>query len=246
VKKVAHHEKTRFRLSDGSKSGLKKYQEMTVGNQSFFRLIQFELFNSLIGNFPGAMGFILRRLFYPALFQKIGNGVILGRGISLRSPHRIKIGRKVAIDEGCLIDARGAGDTGVSIADDVIIGRHCAIQAKYGPIRIGKKTSIGPQCVMSAASEITLGSHLAIAAHCYIGGGFYHFERTDIPIIEQGVYSRGALTIEDDVWIGAGAIILDNVSIGKGSVVGAGSVVTHNLPEYTISAGVPARVIRQR
>ncbi|VVS91972.1 DapH/DapD/GlmU-related protein [Desulfoluna spongiiphila] len=62
----------------------------------------------------------------------------------------------------------------------------------------------------------------------------------------QGEGKQGAITIEDDVWIGAGAIILAGVTVGKGCVIGAGSVVTKDVPEYCVAAGNPARVVKQR
>ncbi|NEQ84957.1 MAG: maltose O-acetyltransferase [Moorea sp. SIO2I5] len=85
-----------------------------------------------------------------------------------------------------------------------------------------------------------------MAGNCYIGGGRYLSDRLDIPMMEQGVYSKGPVVIGDDVWLGAGAIVLDGVRIGKGCIIGAGAVVTKDLPDYAVAIGVPARVIRMR
>lgn len=71
-------------------------------------------------------------------------------------------------------------------------------------------------------------------------------ERTDIPMKGQGVLSPQKVTICDDVWIGARVIILPGVTIGKGSIIGAGAVVTKDVPEYAVMGGVPARVIKFR
>ncbi len=87
---------------------------------------------------------------------------------------------------------------------------------------------------------------MLIAGNCYLGGGRYYIDRVDIPIMEQGVYTRGRLTIGDDVWLGAGAVVLDGVKVGKGCIIGAGAVVTKDLPDYSIAAGVPAKVIKSR
>ena len=65
-------------------------------------------------------------------------------------------------------------------------------------------------------------------------------------MMEQGVYSQGSIVIGDDVWLGAGAVVLDGVRIGKGCIVGAGAVVTKNLPDYAIAVGVPAKVTKMR
>lgn len=95
-------------------------------------------------------------------------------------------------------------------------------------------------------SKIKIGNYVMIAHNVLIIGGNHAIDRIDIPMILQGEGKQGDINIEDDVWIGAGAIILTGVSIGKGSVIGAGSVVTKNIPPYSIAAGVPAKVIKKR
>lgn len=246
MKEIGIIEKTRYRLNDTSQSSLRKYQDLVVGNRSIPRFLYHELIVLLFGSLTGSLGYILRRFSYASLFGQFGKGAILGKDLTLRCPQSIRLGRNVALDDGCLIDARGAGKDGVVIEDDVVVGRQTLIQAKYGPVRIGKSTNIGAQCVVSASGGIRFGEHVLVGAHCYIGGGLYHSSRKDIPMIQQGVYSRGPVILEDDVWLGAGVIVLDNVRIGKGCIVGAGAVVTRDLPEYTVSVGAPARVIRHR
>jgi acetyltransferase-like isoleucine patch superfamily enzyme len=71
-------------------------------------------------------------------------------------------------------------------------------------------------------------------------------EQVDIPMMEQGVYSEDPVVIGDDVWLGAGAMVLDGVKIGKGCIVGAGAVVTKNLPDYAVAVGVPAKILKNR
>jgi len=71
------------------------------------------------------------------------------------------------------------------------------------------------------------------------------FGRIDTPIREQGSTMKG-IAISDDVWIGAGCRILDGVEIGKGSIIGAGTVLTKSVPEYSIVVGIPGKVIKRR
>jgi acetyltransferase-like isoleucine patch superfamily enzyme len=73
----------------------------------------------------------------------------------------------------------------------------------------------------------------------------HRYEDTDVPIRLQGETRRG-IVVEDDCWLGAGAIVLDGVRIGRGAVVAAGSIVTRDVPAYTVVAGSPARVIKHR
>jgi acetyltransferase-like isoleucine patch superfamily enzyme len=67
-----------------------------------------------------------------------------------------------------------------------------------------------------------------------------------LPIRRQPLHSKGGIVIEDDVWLGVGVIVLDGVRIGRGAVVGAGAVVTKDLPPNSISSGAPARVVKMR
>jgi acetyltransferase-like isoleucine patch superfamily enzyme len=65
-------------------------------------------------------------------------------------------------------------------------------------------------------------------------------------MMDQGIYSTGPVILGEDVWLGAGVIVLDGVRVGKGSIIGAGAVVTKEIPEYSIAVGVPARVVGTR
>jgi maltose O-acetyltransferase len=95
-------------------------------------------------------------------------------------------------------------------------------------------------------SKISIGNYVMIAHNVMIIGGNHNIERTDIPMMFQGEGKQGNIIIEDDVWIGAGAIILTGVTIGEGSVIGAGSIVTKSIPPYSIAVGNPAIVIKKR
>lgn len=94
-------------------------------------------------------------------------------------------------------------------------------------------------------AKIVLGSNVILGPYVQIIAFNHGFDRTDIPIAEQE-YTEEDITIEDDVWIGAGAIILAGAKVGKGCIVAAGSVVTKDLPSNTICGGIPAKVIKHR
>lgn len=117
----------------------------------------------------------------------------------------------------------------MSFGDNVFIGRNVTISASQ-----------------SGRSPIRIGNDVMIAQRCMIIGGNHGMQRTDIPMNSQGEGRQGAIEIGDDVWIGAGTIILSPVTIGRGSVIGAGSVVTKAIPEYSVAVGNPARVIKSR
>ena len=98
----------------------------------------------------------------------------------------------------------------------------------------------------SEKSKVYIGSYVMIAQKVMIIGGNHNISRTDIPMMLQGDGKQGDIIIHDDVWIGAGAIILTGVTIGKGSVIAAGSIVTKDVEPYTIVGGNPAKLIRKR
>ena len=233
-------------LGRSQDSQLRKYQEKVIGHYSFSALLRYELSVLLFADISGGLGYKLRSWFYPRLFKGIGEGVIFGKGIALRHPERITIGNRVGMDDYGLLDAGGAGEEGISLEDKVIISRNCVIQSKTGPVVIGEKTDIGCNTIITSVSGIFIGKSVLIAGNCYIGGGRYISDRPDLPMIEQGLYSKGPVVIGDDVWLGAGAIILDGVHVGKGCIVGAGGVITKDLPDYAIATGVPARIVRMR
>lgn len=114
-----------------------------------------------------------------------------------------------------------------------------------GNIRIGRQCSINPYTVIYGHGNTTIGDNVLIAGGCMIIPSNHTFSRLDIPINQQGNTARG-IVIEDNVWIGHGCSILDGVTIGEGSVVAAGSVVTRSTPPRVVVAGIPAKVVKNR
>lgn len=126
---------------------------------------------------------------------------------------------------------------GTLIQGNVRIGRGCSIQAYSNVVGYGKTDSM--------EGRITIGDHVRIASHAVIIAGNHRFEDPDRPIRTQGM-ELAPVTIEDDVWIGGRVNIVAGVRIGKGSVVGGGSVVTRDIPPYSVAVGVPARIVKRR
>jgi acetyltransferase-like isoleucine patch superfamily enzyme len=233
-------------LNQSRTSPLARYQEKVLGSKSLLDLLNYEVRILLFGSLAGALGYLLRKKFYPKLFKQPGASVIFGKNLVLRHPNRITLGNRIAIDDNTLLDAGSPENSGISLGHDVIISRNCVIQAKTAAVTIGNSTDIGCNTVITSSGGIAIGQSVLIAGNCYIGGGRYITDRLDIPMMEQGIYTKGAVVIGDDVWLGAGATVLDGVQIGKGCVVGAGAVVTKNLPNYVIAVGIPAKIVGSR
>lgn len=234
-------------LLSEQKSLSAKYSSLVVGEKGVWKLIRFELVNLFFSRVPGALGLALRKVFYARLFQKVGKGVVFGRNITLRHPHKIVLGTGCVIDDNVVLDAKGEKNEGLRLGDNVYIGRNTLLSCKEGSISIGEYTNISANCSLLSETEITLGRYCFLAGNCYlVAGGNHSFDDISRPIMFQASLSKGGIRVGDDVWLGAGAIVLDGTTIGQGAVVGAGAVVTGSLPEYAVAVGSPARVIRDR
>jgi len=127
---------------------------------------------------------------------------------------------------------------GIKIGHDSSIHMNCFITG--AKIRIGDNTVINRQCYLDGRVSLTIGNNVNVSHQVLIQTLTHDPQSQDFSCIE------GPVKIEDHVWIGTRAIILPGVTIGEGAVVGAGGVVTRDVPPYSIVAGFPARVIKER
>ena len=159
---------------------------------------------------------------------------------------KLRLGNHVFIGDRVIIFKDKNGGP-VELGENVHIYGETFIQTGAGgSFKIGSNSEIHPKCQFSAYKAcISIGCCVEIAPNC----AFYpynHSYAAGKPIAEQPLQTSGGITVEDDVWLGYGVIVLDGVRIGKGAVVGAGAVVTHDIPEGAIAVGVPARVVKMR
>lgn len=112
-------------------------------------------------------------------------------------------------------------------------------------ITVGGGTFLNRGVMLSATDAITIGEHCMFANGCMITDSNHRFDDLELPIPWQGFTSKGPVTIGDNVWAGANVVITSGVTIGRRSVIGAGSVVTRDIPEFSICAGAPATVLRR-
>ena len=116
-----------------------------------------------------------------------------------------------------------------------------AINNGVGPVIIGDRTKIGLSNTI--IGPVTIGNDIRLAQNITLSGLNHNYEDISLPIHAQGV-STAPIVIEDETWIGANVVVLAGVTIGKHSVVAAGSIVTKNIPPYSVAAGNPARVLK--
>jgi acetyltransferase-like isoleucine patch superfamily enzyme len=230
---------------DRRRSRLERYRSLVVGQPGWWALVRYELVMLLASWVPGALGLLLRARLYPRLLAACGRNVTFGANVVLRHPGKIRIGDDVAIDDGCVLDAKGVANQGIRIGSRVFIGRNTLLACKDGDIVLEDGVNISYNCVVFSASSVRIGGETLLAAYCYVVGGGHDFDRVDVPVVQQPRPSKG-IEIGPGGWLGAGAIVLDGVSVGAHAVIGAHAVVASDVPPFAVAAGAPARVLRDR
>ncbi len=114
-----------------------------------------------------------------------------------------------------------------------------------GRISIGRGCFLNRETMLAANELIEIGDHVMFANHCFVGDADHRFDDPELPITWQGFVPRGPVRIGSNTWLGKGVVVTGGTRIGEHCVVGANAVVTHDAPPWTISAGAPARVIRE-
>jgi len=158
------------------------------------------------------------------------NGGSVGKNV------KIYEGAKLALRKGCPINI----GNNVSIEKGVVIST-----SEKGRIFIGNNVYIGEYCVLMSNEEIEIGDNVLISPHNDIVDFEHIYQDINRPVNLQGLNTK-KITIQEDVWLGSGSKILMGVTIGKGAVVGAGSIVTTDIPPYHVVVGNPAKTIKVR
>lgn len=180
-----------------------------------------ELWLSLFAWIPTPLGMVLRLLTWRWLFAHCGT-VRFATGLSLSGCRNMSFGSGVRLGRGCFVSAENGR---LDLATQVAVSPCVHLGADGGSISIGAQTAIGPGSVIRAAN--------------------HRFSSLKTSIMQQG-HTPGTIVIEEDVWLGANCVVTPDVRIGKGAIVGAGAVVTHDVPPYAIVGGVPAKIIGMR
>jgi acetyltransferase-like isoleucine patch superfamily enzyme len=230
--------------SDSVLAGLSVYLSRQAVSVRRYALEQ--LICSLFGWIPTVVGIAIRAAAYRLILKMDGIAAIEAR-VRLRFASLIKLGRGAYLDEGVYLHACPGG---IEIGEGTYV-MHGSILHVYNfrglpqsGIRVGKQSLIGERNVIRGQGGVEIGDRVYTSPMVQMLAVNHVFQDPSRPFIEQGITAEG-IRIEDDVWVGSGAIITDGVTVGRGAVIAAGAVVTRDVPPQTIAAGVPARVIRR-
>ncbi|OIK85862.1 galactoside O-acetyltransferase [Oenococcus oeni] len=192
------------------------------------------------------------RGFWNRIFLKESNGLLfIGRKVSMHNRRHIKVGKNVKFEALCEI--QGLSTHGVIFGNNVTIGYGTQIRPSsyygvgkigYG-LMVGNNSSIGPMGFIGCAGQIKIGDNVMIGPNVSIIAENHNFNKLDKSIKKQGVYQKG-IVIEDNVWIGTNVIILDGVIVKKGSVVGAGTLLTKDVSKNSINYDKRQKIVRER
>jgi acetyltransferase-like isoleucine patch superfamily enzyme len=161
----------------------------------------------------------------------------------LRNRHIVARGL-VFMDRGVEIYAR-RGYGRIVLGRWLHLGVDTALRCHEGTLTVGDKSVLGRGVSINCYLDIEIGAAALFADDIYVSDFDHKFNDLTMPIKDQGI-SKSRVRIEPDVWIGTKVTVARGVVIGEGAVVGANAVVTHDLPPYSVSVGVPARVIKDR
>lgn len=165
-------------------------------------------------------------------FYHLGWPVVFKKNVQINSPRSIYIGNNVVIDTDCTLN---------------VVDHHQSYKYNYPKpiIKIENNVGISKGTFISAVRLIHIKRDVMIGPHCFIGDYDHSYKNINKPIVKQPLANIKPVVIEEGAWIGAHVTVVSGVTIGKNSVVGANSVVTNNIPNYCLAAGVPAKVIKK-
>ena len=194
--------------------------------------------------------FFIRGLLLRLRIKSVKGLFLVGKNVRIFYPKNLQLGYHTIIEDGAEINCLSL--QGIKLGNRVTIGKYAIIRPSNiygGPIgeglTMGDNSNIGPYNYIGCSGKITIGNNVMLAPRVSIYAENHVFDHPEILIRDQGVEKKEVI-IEDDCWIAANSILLAGVTIGKGSVVAAGSVVTENVPPYSVVAGVPAKWIKSR
>lgn len=209
------------------------------------RISRYELFLLIFSKFIA----MARGIFLKLRFKKAEGLVFAGKNCKIRFCHKIKAGRTLILGDNVQINALSSNGivfgNNVSVNSNTIIECTGTLKQLGEGLVTGNNVGIAQNCFIQVRGNVKIGSDVIFGPGVHIFSENHGFSDMSIPIMEQPSTRKG-VTIEDNVWVGSRAVILDGVTVGQGSIIASGTIVNIDVPPFSIAAGVPARIIKSR
>ena len=162
-------------------------------------------------------------------FARLGPGSVVYPPALVIGPARIEVGERTVVHPGAFLSVVGPEQ-----------GPGCD-----GRLVVGDGVQIGHDLVVACAGRVEIGNRVLISDRVFIGDTYHEYRDPDRPVLDQGLHAARPVAVGAGAFLGIGAILLPGVRVGENAYVGAGSVVTADVPARTVAVGNPARVIRR-
>jgi len=223
---------------------IRRYSERVYGRRSLIRFFGHGAILTVFNCFPTVAGCLLRAALYRLLLGSVGRGCYLEKNLRFFRPGRLFLAERVFLGENSFFDV-GHDQDAIRIGADSHISRNVTMRTQAGEISVGRQVNIGSGSFIYSFGGIEIGDFCLIANQVELLSADHRIDRLDIPMRFQG-RTLDRIVIGPDVYLGTHCVVLGGVKIGHGAVIGAGAVVTRDIPDFAVAVGVPARVIRTR
>ncbi len=193
---------------------------------------------------------LIRGVFLSLRLKNCDGWMLCGGYVKVSFHRGISVGKQFSLEDQ--VEIIGLSKRGIvfgnrcTVKSGAMIRPTNALLGEAGEgLHVGDHSNIGAGAYIGCSGFIEIGNNVMMGPKVNLMSENHAFTRTDIPMKQQGV-SRSFIKIEDDVWLGVGCSILAGVTVGEGSIVAAGAVVTQDVPAFSVVGGVPAKIIKSR
>jgi acetyltransferase-like isoleucine patch superfamily enzyme len=226
----------------GLGTNFRNYVERVTGERSLVRFAWQGAILTLMYRLPTVWATVLRGIAYRTVLGSIGSSCLIEEDVRFQVAKRIFLGNRVFIGQYSYLDG---GTSSLRLGDDVHLGRFCTLRAGERGISVQDGASINIRCFLDGNGGVEIGADVLLSPGVQVISGNHVFDDPKVPIRFQGT-TYGKVSIGKDCWLGTNVIVVPGVTVGRGSVIGAGAVVTKDIPEFSIALGVPAKVVGHR
>ncbi len=217
------------------------YVQRVTGERSLGRFVWQGTVLTLLYRLPTIWTSILRGIIYRTVLGEVGSSCLIEEDVRFRVPRRVFLGSRVFIGQYSLLNAT-CKDSFIRLGNDVHLARFCTLRAGKRGITLHDGVGINQYTFLDGNGGVEIGPDTLLSPGVQCISGNHIFDNPDVPIKYQGT-EYGKITIGEDCWLGTNVIVLPGVTLGRGAVIGAGAVVTKDIPAYGIALGIPAKVI---